>query len=175
MAKKNVKIIPEQFVEVVNGISEVLSENDNAHLEYRISRVEGIYNEIIKLERERKEKGLTEAVRSKYNELYRLVGGKTAWHNIWFGRNVEMIIEKIKKVHVANIEARNFMLAQKLVGRGIMKIEKEGAPVYADGTFQGYYVINTNAGRKHMSIQVIAAGGYNIQCLHYRTLVHVYK
>lgn len=33
--------------------------------------------------------------------------------------------------------------------------------------------VNTESGIKRVKIETILAGGYNVQCLHYRTLVNV--
>jgi hypothetical protein len=42
----------------------------------------------------------------------------------------------------------------------------------ADG-FNGEFVVDTNAGRKTVTVNTVYAGGYNIQCLHLRVLVKV--
>ena len=41
--------------------------------------------------------------------------------------------------------------------------------------FDGHYNVRTDKGDKVIRIQTVLCGGYNIQALHYRTLVNISK
>jgi hypothetical protein len=108
-----------------------------------------------------------------YYKLYSICGGKSAYHDIYWGRSREMIEERLRKIHAGNIDARNFKIVSKLLPLGVSTVEIGDAMGSTHSGFSGWYVLNTDSGKYRLTIEVITAGGYNIQCLHYRTLVHV--
>lgn len=105
-----------------------------------------------------------------YSVLYEAVGGK-GWYQLLDWSNAG-IAEKITKKKKANSEARNAKIALKLEKIGIAEIT-EASPVYSNNGFVGVWKVKTDKGQFKVTVEVILAGGYNIQCLHHRVLVNV--
>ena len=74
----------------------------------------------------------------------------------------------------ATIKSRNSKMAKKLEDFGINEIYKTNLIMTSNG-FDGHYNVRTDKGDKVIRIQTVLCGGYNIQALHYRTLVNISK
>jgi hypothetical protein len=68
----------------------------------------------------------------------------------------------------AKIDRRNAQIMNALGKKGVTEIPEFELVEYSDG-LEGYFDV---AGHK-VHIRTILAGGYNIQCLHARTLVKI--
>lgn len=103
-----------------------------------------------------------------YSKVHAIAGGKT-WYAIVRQGNKRRD-EFVVKNCAAIVASRNAKIAKKLVGVteiGAAKVIRSG-----DG-FEGIWSVMTNEGEKRITIRTIYAGGYNIQCAHFRTLVKV--
>lgn len=73
--------------------------------------------------------------------------------------------KSLKKTH----DARNDRIVRRMEKYGITKIDVDNFKVIYGEDFTGLWIIDGH----QVSIKVIWAGGYNIQCLHHRVLVNV--
>ena len=81
--------------------------------------------------------------------------------------HIERAIKSLQKTHAA----RNQRILNKMVKAGITSIDVDDFRVIYGEDFEGCWVI----GGHLVSINVIWAGGYNIQALHQRVLVKITK
>ena len=100
-----------------------------------------------------------------YAGLFAVAGGKT-WYNALDGSDAEKVVEKnVKKL----IAKRNDKIIAKLTAKGITDLPEFELTHSSDG-YEGVFLIGDTA---RVTIQTVLAGGYNIQCLHARTLVNI--
>lgn len=102
-----------------------------------------------------------------YDHLFSIAGGKS-WYNVFSGRNDKMITEFVAKNCKAIADKRNATIVAKLAKIGVTEIGTLEYKRTNDG-FNGVFSFN-NA---WIEIRTIIAGGYNIQCLHERTLIYM--
>lgn len=106
-----------------------------------------------------------------YPRMFDICGGKT-WYTVINSNGVagrKTFVEKNCKAIAAK---RNATIANKLEKAGVTEVKTEQVSYTKDG-FNGFFVVDTNTGEKHVKIQTIYAGGYNIQCAHLRVLCKV--
>tara|TARA_R110002167_G_scaffold278977_2_gene484839 strand:+ start:1141 stop:1653 length:513 start_codon:yes stop_codon:yes gene_type:complete len=110
-----------------------------------------------------------------YESLWAVAGGKGMYNIVAPGyHNDAGITEKANKHVDSKISARNAKIAKKLTEANITEVTSSNVDYSNDG-FHGNFTVDTEAGEKRINIETIFAGGYNVQRLHYRTLVKVSK
>jgi hypothetical protein len=102
-----------------------------------------------------------------YDKVFEAAGGKT-WFNMMSGRNAEQIRELVQQNVQKLIANRDAKITTALTKKGITEIPDFELTEISDG-YEGIFYI----GEHRIEIRTILAGGYNIQCLHQRTLVKV--
>jgi hypothetical protein len=114
-----------------------------------------------------KQHGSHEYFGRKVMKQHEIAGGKT-WYNTFYGRSEQDIVGIVAKNVAAIIEKRNHRIVTALTKKGITEIP-EFTLIHCSDGYEGTFIV---AGHK-VHIETILAGGYNIQCLHQRTLINV--
>mgnify|MGYP003144361902 CR=1 FL=1 len=96
-----------------------------------------------------------------------ICGGKKWWEQM-YGGNKQMLAEFVAKNIAGIIESRDSRIIAALNKAGITEIP-EFTLTHSSNGYEGIF----NVAGHTVSIQTIIAGGYNIQCLHQRTLIKV--
>ena len=107
----------------------------------------------------------------RYQRMYALCNGK-GWFNVFNGNSQAIVAAFVAKNCAATAKKRNATIAARLKKAGVVEVISEEFGRTYDG-FNGRFVVDTNAGRKTITVNTVYAGGYNIQCLHLRVLVKV--
>lgn len=155
---------------IIADLNEVLKDFDAANAAKAREWSAGRKAAMRKYEEENRGQGRIDQ-HKYYTGLFAVAGGKT-WYNIFSGRNQAMVDEIMDKNSAAIVAKRNALIAKKLAAFNVTSVN-EMQTAFHDGGVDCFIAIETDAGRKTIEINTIVAGGYNIQCLHNRTLVKV--
>ena len=106
-----------------------------------------------------------------YAKLHSLAGGKT-WYSVFGNGYGTRVAEFVTKNCKATADRRNASIAKKLLKAGVSEVISNEFTWSPDG-FNGIFRVATDKGDQTVTINTVYAGGYNIQCLHLRVLVHI--
>lgn len=104
-----------------------------------------------------------------YQRLYGICGGKS-WYRLLDGRSDAGIAEAVEREFNKRVASRNAKVAAALHKIGVNTATGIVWASSADG-FSGTFRVQTDKGQRTVTLRVITAGGYNVQCLHARVLV----
>lgn len=102
-----------------------------------------------------------------YEAMWAVSGGKT-WYKLLSETSAASLASVIRKNVDGLIASRNNRIIKALEKKGITEIQDFELTEYSDG-YEGTFNVDGHV----VTIKTILAGGYNIQCLHARTLIKV--
>ncbi len=150
----------EQLNRAFADLNQIMLERQLAWVENRRNALKELITELSPKRRQLGESAY-------YEQVFAAAGGKT-WFNLMSGRNIEQIRELVEKNVQKLIDNRDAKIIAGLTKKGITEIPDFELLEISDG-YEGIFYI----GEHRVEIRTILAGGYNIQCLHQRTLVKV--
>lgn len=159
-------------LELMKQVAEVLADYDKQALEGLVASIP-VRREALKAVRARYDAGEFKGKYASIDYAYaqiEAVGGK-GWMELLRCGNVA-IGERLAQTEAMKAKSRNAKIAAKLDHAGIHEITGFESSRSSNG-FTGRWSVETDKGAKHVFIDVILAGGYNIQCLHSRVLANV--
>lgn len=150
-------------MKLFSQITEALAQADAANLEkskeWALRKLEQL--KAYKIENHRK---------WNYEEMFSICGGKTWYAEMSDGQT--SLIAFVEKNAKRNAEKRNAKIAAQLEKAGVTDVFS-GQIVWNKDGFDGNFAVETNQGTKHVRIESVYAGGYNVQCFHVRVLVKI--
>ena len=150
-------------------LTDVLAKYDEKTLQSAISTIPTRREALKKIKKEDFAQISYPSVAYAYAKI-RAVGGKT-WLNL-LQLDDEEIIKRLTRSEETKAAKRNFKISEKLHNAGVSEIKEFKSTTSADG-YEGVWDVDTDRGPKKIILDIILAGGYNIQCLHARVLVKV--
>ena len=148
---------------------DILSEYDAKTLQSQIDTIQVRRDALKEIKREDFKHFSHPSIAIAYAKI-KAVGGKS-WYSLLLNSD-QYIIDRLTKQEEAKVAKRNFKISEKLQKAGIKEIKEFQSTTSRDG-FEGVWNVDTEQGPKKIILDVILAGGYNIQCLHARILVKV--
>ena len=161
----------ETYKKIIAELEVAFAELDAQYVEGMKKKYEDAVLKVRECSGPRHKEFQTEDGRIDYAARYEFVGGKSLFNAV-YGRSIEDAIEVGRKDAESVIKSRNAKIAKKLVAADITEVTDYQFARTSDG-FHGTFAVETSRGTKVVRIETILAGGYNIQCLHYRTLVKI--
>lgn len=158
------------FETIMNAMATQFTTNDEKYINNMVDWALGRKEAVNEFKKSPDYK--TMDVWAKYDKLHTMCGGKT-WFRIINDNNLVGLEAAVRKICYETINARNAKIASKLEKSGVIEVVGDGEVICSNDGFHGIFKVNTESGIKRVKIETILAGGYNVQCLHYRTLVNV--
>lgn len=159
-----------EFDALLSQITAALEPFEHEYQERMIGRTTRIHKELHDFKASAEAKAMWRDAFTLYARYHAICGGKA-----WFQRcngSLTAAWKLTTEFCQKQAAGRNATLAAKLDRVGVTSVLSSDFARTTDG-FQGVYTVETDKGRKVITINVIVAGGYNIQCAHFRVLVKV--
>lgn len=161
-----------RFLELLEQINRALADYDARALKSAVDSIQPRRDAVAAVRARRHEFVGAYASNDYAVALINAAGGKTWKALLEFG-DAELI-RRIEKIEAAKVESRNANIVLKISRLEISAVEA-GDAIYSNDGFTGVWRLETDNGPHIVKIQVVGAGGYNVQAWHYRCLCDVYR
>lgn len=151
---------------LINKIKQAFVNADKKSLDELVKAVVVAKQKIQDIESQEKPEGMgqIEWIRTKISRS-RAVAGDFFYER----RNHHDLTSQLQNKMIKKHEARNLRIANKLIAENVTDINLSDSEIVWGNDFETEWRVND----LHVSLKVIWAGGWNIQCLHPRVLCHV--